>query len=242
MQSYSIVDFNGEDVAKALNEEFNTLAATSRPADKPTAVLCGGQPGAGKTTIHEIQSTINPQIIIINGDEYRRHHPNYEKIQAKYGDDSVLHTQSFANAIVEGLIERLSSAKYPLVIEGTLRDPNVPLKTCATLKSKGYLVEMHVMAVSKHDSWQGTIDRYDAMKANGQTARATPKNKHDAVVDMLPQNISELHETKQFDRIALYTRTGACIYDSKDTPNRNPKEDLYNALHADGREADVKKN
>jgi len=232
MQLSDISGFNENDVAKVVDKRFKKLIAVSKSSDNPFAVLCGGQPGAGKTTIHGIQSEINPGIIIINGDEYRNNHPNFERIQSQYGDDSVLYTQPFANAVVEGLIDRLSSEKYPLVIEGTLRDPNVPLKTCDTLKNKGYSVEMHIIAVNKNESWQGTIDRYNRMKNNGQTARATPKDKHDEVVEKLPDNLSTLYQSGQFDRIALYTRDKNCIFDSLESPGKNPKELLFNVLHS----------
>lgn len=229
MQPYS---FTATDVQETLSDLIEELITAKVPSIKPAAILCGGQPGAGKSTIHDIQRTRTPDVIIINGDAFRQLHPNFEKIQSQYGDDSVIHTQPFVNAMVEGLIEQLSSRKYSMVIEGTLRDPNVPLKTCKLLKSKGYDVEMHVMAVSKEQSWKGTIDRYNEMKRNGQTARATPKDKHDAVVETLPGNISTLYKSKQFARIALYTRAGECIYDSTKTPNIDPKETLRNVLHA----------
>jgi len=77
------------------------------------------------------------------------------------------------------------------------------------------------MAVSAEQSWQGTILRFEAMKALGMIARATDKGHHDMVVIALPENLGKLYEGGSFARIRLYTREKECIYDSQKTPNNN---------------------
>ena len=98
--------------------------------DSPSAYLIVGQPGAGKTRMANIFSEAhNGNIAFINGDEYRKYHPHYRELVNTYGDDAVLHTAKFSGRMTEALIDDFSSDRYHLIIEGTLRTTEVPLKT-----------------------------------------------------------------------------------------------------------------
>jgi len=229
--SKDITYFTEKDVSEAITDILETDATEKFPTEKPLAILLGGQPASGKTTIQRMQEREEPNIIVINGDSFRKEHPNFAEIQEKHGKDSVTYTQPFSNAVVESLIDKLSNEKYNLIIEGTLRNPDTQINTCAMLKEKGYRVELHVMAVDKETSWQGTLNRYNEMKALGQTPRATPKASHDETVAKLPDSISKAYESKLFDRITLVTRDAQYLYDSNKTPEINPKEKLHQALH-----------
>ena len=231
MLSYE-AEVNEDTIRKTLDRIEKTLTFSKQPSLKPVGILCGGQPGAGKSTFHRMAKSVDPNIVIINGDSFRGRHPNNDAIHSRYGDDSVIHTQPFVNAVVEGLIDRLSAKGYSLLVEGTLRDPNVPLETCRLLKSRGYEVELHVMAVSKTESWWGTITRYEDMKAKGMPARRTPREKHDEIAASLPGNLEALYNSKLFDRIALFKRDASCIYDSKVTPGTNPRSLLNDAINS----------
>lgn len=91
------------------------------------AFILGGQPGAGKSGLTALIKE-NNEIVIINGDEFRKAHPHYKKLKEKYGDDYVFHTQYFSGKMTEALIEKVSDNGYNLVIEGTLRTVEIPLK------------------------------------------------------------------------------------------------------------------
>ena len=77
-------------------------------------------------------------IAFISGDDYRKDHPYFIELQAQYGDDAVLHTQQFAGKMTEALIDDLSLSRYHLIIEGTLRTTDVPLRTHDLLAARGY--------------------------------------------------------------------------------------------------------
>jgi len=133
--------------------------------------------------------------------------------------------------MTEALIDKLSDERYNLVIEGTLRSTEVPAKTAALLKSKGYTTELYVMAVPAEESWQGTISRFDEMKMIGITPRATDKSYHDMIVAALPDNLGSLYKGDIFNRICLYMRNKECIYDSNSTPHINPKGIIEDILY-----------
>lgn len=207
--SYSDEEFNN--VAK---EIYNLLTYNKNICNKKTAILTGGQPGSGKTTLQKIALKNNPDIVVINGDEFREYHPRYKDI-IRNELDFVPFTQKFCNRMVEYLIDKLSDERYCLLIEGTLRTTIVPLKTKIQLKEKDYKVELYVMAVSKELSWQGVINRYNDLLKIGGDARITSRKSHDYVVEHISENVDYLFLNGNFDNIKLFTREKECIYDAK---------------------------
>lgn len=223
--------FSEKDFSDAFIEFYDMLTKKKTSNSIPLAYILGGQSGAGKTTIHDIIQESDPNIIVIDGDRFRERHPNFEIIQRLYGNDAANYTQKFSNSIVTALIDRLSSERYNLVIEGTCRTSDVPLNTCRQLKAKGYKVELAVMCTDKDVSWQSTIDRYNEMKRLGLYPRAVPKEKYLATVAAIPENISVIYNSREFDEITLYNRERECLYRLTDTPDLNPTKIVKNKLN-----------
>jgi len=193
------------------------------PADEPQAFLIVGQPGAGKTTMAEIfTNQLEKNVIFISGDEYRRFHPRFSDLVKQYGDEAVLHTQEFAGKMTEALIDELSSRKYNLIIEGTLRTVEVPATTKFKLERRGYDVTMAAILVRPEVSYLSTIKRYQRMQEFGSVPRKTPKNHHDLVVSAIAKNLSILHRTKEFPHIQVYNRQRERLCDTMETPDINP--------------------
>lgn len=145
LESYSDREF-----LAALKPLIGTLVIDKRlaPSDNPRAVLLGGQSGAGKTTLHDVFLALEESnAIVINGDDYRSVHPRFRQICAQYGIDSPAHTAAWAGRMVEAIVDALSIMGYNLIIEGTLRTSEVPLKTARLLRDRGYSVSLALMAV-----------------------------------------------------------------------------------------------
>lgn len=226
-----LAEFTPEQFEKEYNRIKNAMLQNKKPQKRPCAYIFGGQPGAGKTTLQNMFAERDANVVTINGDAFREHHPNYFALNKAYGNDDVKYTQAFANSVVSSLIERLSSENYNLAIEGTLRTAEVPMNTCRMLKEKGYNVELSVMAVDKETSWKSTIDRYNQMKQNGKIPRATPKESHDTTVRNLPGNLEEIYKSRIFDKITIYNRNLDCLYNSEKTPRKSPSPIIEAALN-----------
>lgn len=146
--------YSSDDFDKALERTIDLLMFNKNISSAPHAVILGGQSGAGKTTIHRVKMVESKgDYIVIDGDTYRAQHPHFRALQEKYGVDSVEYTKMFAGKMVEAVIEKLSSLKYNLIIEGTLRSAAVPINTATLLKSKGYTVDFCLIATKPELSY-----------------------------------------------------------------------------------------
>lgn len=213
-----IQDYTDSEFKHALARNLRSLTRGKKSSKQPIAILLGGQSGAGKTTIHRIkQKEFQGNIVIIDGDSFRSQHPHYLELQQEYGKDSVEYTKVFAGKMVESLVTELSHLGYNLLIEGTLRTIDVPKKTAQLLKSRGYEVQLALIATKPKLSYLSTLIRYEELYAiNPNQARATPKEHHDFIVNHLVDNTRQLEELAIFERIQIYQRDRSCVYDSKE--------------------------
>ena len=212
-----IESYSSEDFDKALERTIDLLTFNKNISSAPRAVILGGQSGAGKTTIHRVKMLESKgNYIVIDGDTYRAQHPYFRELQEKYGVDSVDYTKMFAGKMVEAVIDKLSSLKYNLIIEGTLRSAAVPINTATLLKSKGYTVDFCLIATKPELSYLTTQLRYlEMLVVDPLQARATPKEHHDGIVKFLVANITELEQSGVFETIQVYKRDLEQIYNSK---------------------------
>ena len=209
-----IQDYTDSEFKHALARNLRSLTRGKKSSKQPIAILLGGQSGAGKTTIHRLkQKEFQGNIVIIDGDSFRSQHPHYLELQQEYGKDSVEYTKDFAGKMVESLVTELSGLGYNLLIEGTLRTVDVPKKTAQLLKSKGYEVQLALIATKPKLSYLSTLIRYEE---NPNQARATPKEHHDFIVNHLVDNTRQLEELAIFETIQIYQRDRTCVYDSRD--------------------------
>lgn len=201
---YSAIEFRRR-LAREIQKA--TFPAEVGPTKTPRAILLGGQSGAGKTTLHKIfRQEMANNVIVINGDEFRSSHPRFTKLQNAFGDKSVDYTAPWAGRMTEAVIEHLSRVGYNLIIEGTLRTAEVPLKTADLLRERGYDVSLALMAVKPEISLISCQIRYEEMRILGTTPRATDPAHHSKIVDQIVSNLATLEDSDVFENIFLYNR------------------------------------
>jgi len=212
----ALSSFCEADVVSLVARESALLLSRNLPREHPYAILLAGQPGAGKTELSTmLVSQLDGGAAFLNGDDYRRYHPNYRRLYSKYGSDSVQMTSAFSSAVTERLIESLSDHRLNLVIEGTGRTVDVPRTTSERLANKGYTVEMAVIAARPEVSLVSTLRRFYRMNSQGTIPRATALAAHDAVVDALPFNLDALLRLSSISRISIWDRELIQLFDSQ---------------------------
>ena len=162
--------------------------------------------------------------ISISGDDFREYHPKFKEINLEHGREASKYTQQWCGTITEKLIEALGKEKYNLIIEGTLRTAELPIKEATRFKKLGYEVGLNVVAVKGEKSRLGTIQRYEEMIKQGKTPRMTPKEHHDLVVNSIGNNLEIIYNSKIFDNIKLFDRENNLLYNYKESPGINPKD------------------
>ncbi|WP_285400371.1 zeta toxin family protein [Lysinibacillus sp. fls2-241-R2A-57] len=233
MNKLDLAYFSEDQFQVRLQQHLQRLSRKKTVQKNPVVFILGGQPGAGKSSLHDIiKDKLNENVITIDNDTFKPSHPNFDLLVGKYGKNYVEHVTPFSNKMTEALIEYFSNQGYNLTIEGTLRTVETPIKTATDLKEKGYEVSLYVMAVSKDLSYLGTLERYEAMYLKEpQTARSTDKAIHDTVVSNLPNNLDTLFKGDIFTDISLFTREGTKVYSSAETPSISPKQVVNEALN-----------
>ena len=202
----------------------------AKPCTNPQGFVLGGQPGAGKSNLlKQIENRLNGNVLIINADEFRRYHPQFDEIQAQYGDDAPKHTAEFSGKMAEQILNKALTEHYNIAIEGTFRTAQTPLNTLDLMKSHGYQTAVHIQICPKEISWQSTIKRYNAMIKAGLTPRAVDKAHHDLVCDRLPENADTVYQSGKADEFQVYSRNGL-IFDNKTSQNL-PSKAIHKELH-----------
>ena len=207
--------FTEKEFIEKLDQAIEELASFSTigVSENPQAVLLGGQSGAGKTMLHKVfDNVLSHNVVVINGDDYRSSHPRYYELDKAYGPEAVSRTAAWAGRMTEALIDAFSAARYNLVIEGTLRTAEVPMRTAKLLRERGYGVSLALMAVKPEMSLVSCQIRYELMRIAGTVPRATDPAHHNKIVEEIVENLRVLERSELFDEIRLYARSGDCLF------------------------------
>lgn len=154
-------------------------------SQKPIAIILGGQPACGKSTLINVAKKDHPNLdfLTVNGDLYRQFHPNKELIKdpIKYP----IETQIFSSVFTEKLIEEAIKRKCNIIIEGTMRNPDVPLKTAQKFKDAGFTVEAYIIAAPKEFTQLGLYNRYQEEVLSKGQGRLADIDSHNKAVDKI---------------------------------------------------------
>lgn len=190
------------------------------PQEKPLGVVLGGLPGSGKSIlIKKMEMALKSNIIPINGDDFRIYHPNFQKIYQAHQGDYPKYTSDFSNPMVERVIQECLKNRFNMVIEGTFRDPQIPINTLVALKNQGYETRAMIIATNKEIAWQSTIERYEQDLNNGFYARKVDKNTFDFIANHLAQNTKKVLESQQATLLEVYSRTALLFHSQKHYPD-----------------------
>lgn len=223
---------NHEDSFNEIYDRLKNILVLEKPhGNEKCTIILGGQPGAGKSSYYANNNKI-ADYVKIDGDTFRVYHPDYERIIKTDSEHFAERTQTFVNYMVERLISDLGNDGYNMIIEGTLRNPNVPIKTCNELKTKGYFPELIVIACDAETAWKSTIKRAQLALFSNEPVRFVPIDIYDYTVNHLPENIEKISNEKCFRKITIMDRDGSILF-SDESNTQTPKETMEMILNLD---------
>ena len=186
--------------------ERKDLLSDLTPQEKPLAFILGGQPASGKSKLAKefIGKFSNDNILFVNGDIYREFHPNRQELinnPLSYSKE----TQIFSNVFTENLIREAIENKYNIMVEGTMRNPQVPYNTAKMFKENGYEVEILAISAPSVFTELGLYNRYQEEINFQGWGRLAEIESHNSAVSGILSSLNLLYNEKAADKIHLYS-------------------------------------
>ncbi len=172
-----------------------------------------GQSGSGKSSqllpaAKSIFAGRGSKSVIISVRNFAKYHPFYKEIEAKYGLRLIREkTNGFALYLLFLKLERLISDRYDIIFEVTLLDRDFERYISALLRDNGYIVDYHIMAVSKEQSdiWIKDRARNDSSMEQG---REVSTYSSDYFYKALPLGIAAIGDEDKRSRCFLWSSNG----------------------------------
>ena len=194
--------------------------------NNPTAILIGGQTGAGKGGIDVYSKKEfkdkNLDSIVIDVDCYRMLHPKGEEIVKNfptwYNDITAQETGLIAKALLKEAIEK----GYNFIFEGTMKNTEI-LDTMKKMP-KNYNKIVRVIATSPKESLLTAFERNEEQVNVVGYGRFTNVDIHDFSYEGVAKTLKTIEESKVPDRIQIFTRgkdivSPELVYDSNNDNN-----------------------
>ncbi|MDR0737906.1 MAG: zeta toxin family protein [Prevotellaceae bacterium] len=189
----------------------------------PVAIILGGQNASGKSSLGsqfiDKYKLTGVGMAKVEGDALREYHPNYDKYVIENDKMMVAYTARDSALWTERLIKDLGISKRNMLIETTLRNPEVVARTAGQLALGGYVVYVKIFVVSYDKSLLGCYERYERMKAERGNGRFVHDHSLKAAYNQMPATVEKLKEQGHCACIHLYTRTGVLFEDNYKTAN-----------------------
>lgn len=199
--------------------------------ERPKAILLAGQPGAGKGGLsRRIEAELQDDVVTIDPEALRDYRPDIRRLRETHPYTWAPQTQSDADIWAEKLLAYTAALKKNLIYNATLNNGEWLSALIDELRSKGYEVEVRVVAAPTLESTLGIDQRFTCNFDVNAYGRHTLAEVHDEAYETLPGCLDLLHQRTD-TRIRIFYRDGVELYDSAMHPH-TPCAALQHALEA----------
>lgn len=188
-----------------------------------TAVLVGGQPGAGKSRAIR---NVNAQLaatsgtpVVIAGDDLREFHPHWQA-HGRNDPNAARDTQRDAGLWYQRLYREAIEAHKNLVFETSMRAPEAVLRLGNELRQAGYRIEAMIVAADRETSRLSTVERFIKQVEGDEIPRFVPGKYHDDAYTSLRNTVKAFDRGDLADKVQLVTRDSREIYTNARDGNR----------------------
>lgn len=211
---YKLSEHRHESVYRRL-ERFSFLDTT--PQESPSAVILGGQPGAGKSKLldHSYQEFPGQNAVRINGDDFRQWHPHIQDILENDEANMAAHTDPDVRAWTKRLFDTAIETKRNVIFEGTMRVKHDISNTMQRLREDGYHVTARVIAAHERQSITGIHTRFETQKIESGHGRMAPIAVHDQAYLGMLETIENIETNALADKIQVFNRAGEIVHEAQ---------------------------
>ncbi|MDR3235386.1 MAG: zeta toxin family protein [Prevotellaceae bacterium] len=125
---------------------FERTVTNTFPRSRPTAIILGGQNASGKSSLGDQflkeYKQIGCGIVRIEGDALREYHPKFHEYNLANDKLMAAYTAKDSGEWIRRLIEDTGKSRRNMLIETTLRNPNIVGETARLLHEGGYDVQI----------------------------------------------------------------------------------------------------
>lgn len=219
MSDTNIYRLSEEEHEKIFEEKIKPYHLSgASPADSPVAVIFGGQPGAGKSTIIELareELLHKGGAVVIAGDDYRKYHTPYNDLTSEGRQDAALLTNEDISKWVEKAMQYSQKMHYNIIMESTMRTPSNVTNMLGALHKAAYTIDVRVLAVNERFSWQRVLLRYEVDRAGAGPGRMVVPEVHAEAYTGMLKSLDKIEQGKLADRVVVYRPDATVLYENE---------------------------
>lgn len=207
-----------EMLEQAYQDVEQDALSQSQPQSRPKAILLGGQPGAGKSTLGQQAAHEMAQrggAVWIDPDQLREYNPQYWTLL----HEDPLHAADKTHPLAADWSKRLTRAgmdnQRNLVIDGTLRNTDDIQRLTQMLHDHGYEIDVRVIAVNDNVSMARSRLRFEKQVAETGAGRFVNLEQHDEAYQKIPDTIAMLEQQPYINDMTVYNADQQPIYSSR---------------------------
>lgn len=181
----------------------------------PLLVLLGGQPAAGKTRAQEATLAAHPELVSVTGDDLRQYHPDYYELCVSDPVGMPAATAPVSGGLVQLALDYAVEHRYPVLLEGTFRDPDMVCGTAERFAAAGYRVEVVAVATPALVSRLGAEKRYLGAD-HPALARWTPPEAHEVALAGSSRVVATLEASGVVSQMQVHSREQLLYENARD--------------------------
>ncbi|API61311.1 zeta toxin of the postsegregational killing system (plasmid) [Tardibacter chloracetimidivorans] len=191
------------------------LFAQAAPVERPTALVLGGQPGAGKSALlaaAHAEFDRRGGLIEIIGDDLRAFHPRYSELQRHDDRTAAFFTDRDSGRWIEMAIADAAARRCNVAVEGTMRLPDKVAETLTRFRDNDFVTDARALAVNPELSALGILQRFVAQKDSRGYGRMTSMEAHGAALGGMLDTLDRMQDERLADRLTIYRRGGEILH------------------------------
>lgn len=230
-------ELSEEEFQEMYKQAKELIIGNCQPSKKtPTAIVTGGQPGAGKIGLvlksKKDLANLGEDVVVIDSDIYRGLYKNSMEIAEKHPELYSEITDKATGRITKMLLAEMMEKGYNFIFEGTMGKINI-IESLKEAPVK-FNVIARLIATSREESLLSVFERYVLMIQNMGIGRFATIKAHDSRYESFTE-IAQLLESKGvevevYERSESYETIGEPILLYKTSSKENRYKSVIEAL------------